>query len=65
MTFAIDQGQTPLAFFLDLSKAFDSLDHCILLKKLNFYGIQNLALNWFKNYLNNRFHYLEYEQNVT
>ena len=65
VTFAVDQGQTPLAFFLDLSKAFDSLDHCILLKKLNFYGIQNLALNWFKSYLNNRFHYLEYEQNVT
>ena len=40
--------------YLDLSKAFDTLDHSILLKRLNNYGIRGTANMWFENYLSNR-----------
>ena len=40
--------------FLDLKKAFDMVDHCILLKKLGMYGLDMNALDWFKPYLSNR-----------
>ena len=44
----------PLNIFLDLSKAFDTLDHNILIHKLQYYGILNTEINFFKNYLQNR-----------
>ena len=58
---AMDNKQTPMTIFLDLSKAFDTLNHDILLTKLSYYGINNSANTWFKNYLNNRTQYVEFE----
>src|SRR6218665_1366046 len=51
---AIDNNDYSIGLFLDLSKAFDSVDHNILLKKLETYGIRGLPLRWFENYLNKR-----------
>ena len=51
---SLDQGNYAVSIFLDLSKAFDTVNHSILLSKLLFYGIQNPYINWFKSYLNKR-----------
>ena len=50
----IDQGFMMGAVFVDLPKAFDTIDHSILLRKLHFLGIKGKERNWFENYLSGR-----------
>ena len=50
----IDKGKYTGLIFIDLKKAFDTVDHDILLKKLEKYGVSGLEYDWFTSYLNNR-----------
>ena len=50
----MDKGLINGVVFLDLKKAFDTVDHDIMMKKLEFYGIKNTALRWFTSYLSHR-----------
>ena len=50
----IDKGNSNFAVFLDIKKAFDTVDHEILLQKSKFYGIMSNELKFFKSYLTNR-----------
>ena len=50
----LDQGKYVFGIYIDLKKAFDTVQHDILLSKLQHYGIRGKALNWFKSYLTDR-----------
>ena len=57
----IVQNKIPISVFLYLSKAFDALNHHIMLWKLAYCGIKSTALQWFKSYLTERQQYVEYQ----
>ena len=57
-----DQKKVAIATFMDLSKAFDFVDHNILLSKLKCYGIHETALQWINIYLSDCEHFVSWNQ---
>ena len=50
-----------IGVFLDLKKAFDTVDHKIILDKMHAYGIRGNILRWFRSYLTNRSQFVSYD----
>ena len=59
-----EEEKYTLGVFLDLSKAFDTIDHRLLLHKLGRYGIRGVANDWFKSYLTDRWQQVKYTNNI-
>ena len=58
---ALQNGEYVLGLYLEFSKAFDTVNHKILLEKLEFYGIRGVALKWLTDYLSDRKQFVEYD----
>ncbi len=58
-TLEMENMNTPISIFVDLSKAFETLDHQILIKKLEYYGLNRLWIKLMEGYLSNRKQYVE------
>ena len=64
---SLDDNNFACGTFIDLQKAFDTVDHTILLKKLENYGVRGLSNEWFQSYLSNRKQYVSingFESNI-
>ena len=61
----MDKGLYSSGIFIDLKKAFDTVDHNILLNKLNHYGFRGIINNWLKSYLSNRTQTTKIENHVS
>ena len=58
-----EKSEYTLGLFIDLSKTFDTVDHSILLRKLELYGITDRNYAWIKSYLSNRLQYIQPDEN--
>ena len=58
----MDLNEIPIDIFLDLPKAFDTIDHTILLHELKYYGLEQSTLRLIESYLKNRKQYMEIEE---
>ena len=65
VTSAHEEGKLTGAIFLDLSKAFDTLQHNIFYDKLEYYGIRGIALDWIKSYLLKRQHVVSINNTIS
>ena len=59
---ALENGEYVLGLFFDFSKAFDTVNHDILFIKLEYLGIRDISLQWFKSYLSDREQYVVYNE---
>ena len=57
---ALDNKRVTLGLVIDLSKAFDTVNHQILLDQLEHYGVRGIALRWFESYLSCRKQFVQY-----
>jgi hypothetical protein len=61
---AIEKKLNPTGIFFDLTKAYDVLNHKILLAKLNSYGVTGIANVWFEPYISHRRQYIEINHKI-
>ena len=61
ITQSLDTHRHTIGVFIDLKKAFDTIDHKILLKKLSHYGLRGKSNDWIKSYLESRKQYVKLE----
>ena len=59
LIYKLDNGSVPIGIFIDLSKAFDTINHNILLRTFEYYGVENITHDFFYSYLSNRQQYVE------
>ena len=62
---AIDESKATLGIFIDFKKAFDTINHNVLINKLSHYGIRGLPLKWFEDYLRGRYQFVQYGETVS
>ena len=65
LTKSIDDKLCTIGVFINLKKAFDTIDHSLLLQKLNRYGIRGIANSWLSSYLKERFQYVFYNNETS
>ena len=59
------ESKFTLGIFINLTKAFDTVDYKILTKKLELYGIKDCSLRWFESYLSNKEQFITYSDKQT
>ena len=62
---SIENGKLGCGIFIDLKKAFDTVNHSILIKKLEHYGVRGTSLEWFKSYLSNRQQFVSFNGHLS
>ena len=62
---AIDRREHTVGLFLDLSKAFDTVNSDILFDKFEHYGIRGIALNWIKDYFSRRSQFVQFNEHCS
>ena len=65
VTDVFEQKEFVVGVFLDLSKAFGTINYNVLFSKLQYYGIRGCTLNWFQSYLSNLLQQVEYRSNLS
>ena len=62
---AFNENDHIIGIFIDLSKAFDTVDHYLLLQKLDLYETKNDNLKWFQSYLSNGKQFIKFNNEST